>query len=90
MSWNVSAVPAVVSRLAGVSELITHGVDGLILENPADSDELARCISKLLLDRPFYLRLAKNGVETARKYTWEKNTEELFRLFSETKMRRAK
>ena len=78
-------VPAIVSRQAGVSELVTSGVDGFILEEPGNSDELACWISKLISDPRLYATLVQNSIATARKYTWDKNAEELFGLFLQSR-----
>jgi len=40
-------LPVIASGQAGVSEVITHGVDGLILEDPRDAAALAMVISEL-------------------------------------------
>jgi UDP-glucose:(heptosyl)LPS alpha-1,3-glucosyltransferase len=37
-------LPVIVSCHSGVSEIITHGVDGFILKDPQDAEELARLI----------------------------------------------
>lgn len=70
-------VPAIVSRQAGVSEIVTPGEDGLILENPADPDELAGLIRRLVEDSVFCAELAGKGHLTASRYTWDRNAEQM-------------
>jgi len=74
-------LPVIVSRQAGVSEILTHGVDGLILENPTDVDELACYINRLFSEPELCKNLGANAANTARKYTWDANAEVLFQLF---------
>jgi len=74
-------VSAVVSRQAGISEIVTHGVDGLIIENPEDCNELASLLQTLISGSDFSRNIAANGARTARKYTWDKNAERLHTLF---------
>jgi UDP-glucose:(heptosyl)LPS alpha-1,3-glucosyltransferase len=66
-------LPVIVSRQAGVSEWVTPGVDGLILEDPKDADELSKLIRSLVNDPLLCLRLGENAATTARQYTWARN-----------------
>jgi len=81
-------IPVVVSRQAGVSEVLTHGVDGLILEDPTDSGQLALFIEKLLSEREFSAQLGSAAATTARKFTWDKNAKQLLRIFLEVRCNR--
>lgn len=76
-------VPAIVSRQAGVSEVITHGVDGYILENAQDDKTLAELILKLYQDAPLRQRLGEKAAETARQYTWDRSAREFGDLLSQ-------
>ncbi|MGH9678720.1 MAG: glycosyltransferase family 4 protein, partial [Candidatus Acidiferrales bacterium] len=66
-------LPVIVSRQAGVSELIHHAEDGLVLEDPEDATILAKCIQRLADDTVFRRALAANAARTAQTYTWESN-----------------
>jgi glycosyltransferase involved in cell wall biosynthesis len=74
-------IPVVVSRQAGVSEIIANGVDALILEDATDTNHLAYLINRLVSEPGFRKQLASNGEKAARNYTWEKNAELLFSIF---------
>ena len=78
-------VPAIVSRQAGVSELITHGVDGLVLEDPIDSSQLACFIEKLVAEPEFSAQMGSAAARTSCRYTWEKNSEQLFEILVEAR-----
>lgn len=70
-------LPVVTSRAAGVSELIHHGEDGLILEDPRDAQTLAQYLRNLISDAELRLRLGVNAARTASQYTWERNAAQL-------------
>jgi glycosyltransferase involved in cell wall biosynthesis len=83
-------LPVIVSSTNGASEIITHKVDGLILEDPSDAGTLAIMIRRLYEDADFCARLGHNAAETARKYTWERNARELAAIFEEVLRRKAR
>ena len=60
-------------------------MDGLILENPTDVNQLAYLINRLVSEPEFRKQLGSNAERTARNYTWEKNTELLFHIFEEAR-----
>jgi glycosyltransferase involved in cell wall biosynthesis len=66
-------VPAIVSRRAGVSELVTQGEDGYILEDPEQPEELAPLIARLQEDDNLRQRMGAKASATARQYTWQRN-----------------
>ena len=80
-------LPVIVSRQAGVSEIVSDGVDGLILRDPRDAKELAGLIRGLVEDADLRHRLGEQAVHTAQKYTWERNAAETA-AFLENAMRR--
>ena len=76
-------IPVVVSRQAGVSEVLTHGVDGLILEDPIDSGQLALYIEKLVSEPELSAQLGSAAAATACKFNWDDNAKQLFGIFLE-------
>ncbi len=83
-------VAVIVSSTAGVSEIITNGVDGLILDDPTDAGSLAAMICRLYEDRVFCEHLGRKAAETARQFTWERNGRELAAIFEEVLRRKAR
>jgi hypothetical protein len=75
--------PVDVSRRAGVSELLHHGSDGFILEDPTNTEELAGLIQRLQQDEGLRKRLGENARLTAERYTWDCNASQLRDLFEE-------
>jgi len=82
-------LPTIVSAENGTSEIITHGVDGLILDDPKDATALAAMIRRLYEDRAFSVGLGKKAAEMALQYTWERNGRELTAIFEEILRRKA-
>jgi glycosyltransferase involved in cell wall biosynthesis len=78
-----SGLPTLVSRENGTVEIIEHGVNGLILENPADSATLAALLRQLADDPAFAARIAARGAETARQFTWERNVDDVRGIFAQ-------
>jgi glycosyltransferase involved in cell wall biosynthesis len=85
-----SGLPVIVSRKAGVSEIVTNGRDGLILENPTDADELAGLIEQICDDANRRRSLSEQAVLTARKFTWDANAVQMKRLFEKALAGRAR
>jgi UDP-glucose:(heptosyl)LPS alpha-1,3-glucosyltransferase len=74
-------LPVITSRQNGGSEIITHGCDGLVLEDAADSKGLADMICKLITDSALRNHLGAAAAETARRYTWDQNAMQMRELF---------
>ena len=72
-----SGLPVVTSRLAGVSEIMTPGVDSFVLEDPEDFAALAEVLLRLKSDSVLRERIATAAVETASKLTWDDAAEHL-------------
>jgi glycosyltransferase involved in cell wall biosynthesis len=82
-------LPVVVSSSNGTSEIITDGTDGLILKDPTDSTALAAMIQRLYEDTEFRTTMGKQAAETTQQYTWERNGEQLLKIFQEVLRRKA-
>jgi UDP-glucose:(heptosyl)LPS alpha-1,3-glucosyltransferase len=78
-----SGLPVIVSRQAGVSELVTHGVDGFVLEDPTDSRQLAELIRRIYENANLRRELGARAEVTARQYAWQRNADEMKKVFEE-------
>jgi glycosyltransferase involved in cell wall biosynthesis len=74
-------LPVITSRNNGGAEIIVHGENGLILEDPADAKTLAGWIAQLLDDPAMCCRLGEAAVKTADGLTWEQNARQMSELF---------
>jgi glycosyltransferase involved in cell wall biosynthesis len=81
-------LPVIISGRAGASELITNGIDGLILDDPTNAESLAAMIRSLYENAELRARLGRTASETARKYTWERSSGELAAIFDEVLRRK--
>ncbi len=68
-------LPVITSRNNGGSEMISHGEDGFILEDPADVAALARILEQLCAHQDVRGRVGQNAARVAEKYSWERNAE---------------
>jgi glycosyltransferase involved in cell wall biosynthesis len=64
-----AGVPVVASRLPGVASIVSDQRTGLLVR-PGDERELAAAIDRLLTDQALRRRLASQGREVARDFTW--------------------
>lgn len=69
----------VVTASGGVGEYAVDGKNALVVP-PRDSAALAAALLRLVEDAPLRERLAASGLETARRFTWER-TAERYRAF---------
>jgi glycosyltransferase involved in cell wall biosynthesis len=66
----------------GTAEIITEGFDGLIVQDPSNAEELAAQIRRLCQDPNFLRRLGENAANTALRYTWDQNGEQMKEIFT--------
>ena len=76
-------LPVIVSSANGTSEIVTDGVNGLILSDPTDSATLAAMVRRLYEDRVFRDQIASSAANSTLAYTWESNGRELVKIFEE-------
>jgi glycosyltransferase involved in cell wall biosynthesis len=70
-------LPAITTRMAGASEIVTHGEDGLILEDPSDVRTLSEWLQRLSTDTDWRNRMGDAASHTAAKYTWAQNASQM-------------
>jgi len=74
-------VPVVASKLSTISHMVS---DAGILVDPANSDQLANGIIRLLENKSLRIKLGKRGDETVKeKFTWNKIAEEMLKIYRE-------
>ena len=66
-------LPIIASMRAGVSEIVRHGENGLILRDPEDSRELASLLRKLYSDAALREKLTEEAARSAGRETWDRN-----------------
>lgn len=71
----------IVSRVSGISELIEPGVNGLVLENHLNADELAQHMMNLLKADDAQTEMSRQAKQTAQIYSWEKTAESVMHAY---------
>lgn len=78
-----SALPVIVSREAGASELIQHGVNGLLLNDPTSVEELAGHMQSIARDRCWAAGLGCAARKTVEPMSWDAVAEQTMRVYRE-------
>lgn len=78
-----TGLPVVVSRQAGSSEVVEHGKDGFIVENPRDAKELAAAIEPLLGPRAKRESMGAAARAKAEGNTIDANIEKVIGMYRE-------
>jgi glycosyltransferase involved in cell wall biosynthesis len=81
MEAMASGVPVVASRVAGVPNLITHEVNGLLVDSPT-VESLVAAVSRVVHDGALRRRLIAAGRETAREHTLEAQAARMMRALA--------
>ena len=83
-----SGLPVIASINAGASEIIKHGLNGLLLRDPSNAAELAGLIRRLVNDRSLRELLSGNAVSTAKQCTWDHNAAAMWELLNKASARK--
>jgi glycosyltransferase involved in cell wall biosynthesis len=86
--WSISVLeansygtPAVAFRVPGLSESIVDGKTGVLCDS---KDNIADCISSLLLNKNKRDEYGKNAKKWAEKFSWDKSAKEFSKVISES------
>ena len=82
-----AGVPTITSRFNGAGELITPGVEGSLVQDPADVGELADCL-RWWCDPQRRERAGVAARQLALAQSWERNCQEILALYEEITGRR--
>jgi len=77
-----AGMPVIATRVSGIPSLITHEVNGLLLDE-TDADTIAQAIARVVSDRPLRQRLIANAYETARARTLEAQAAKMMSVVAE-------
>jgi UDP-glucose:(heptosyl)LPS alpha-1,3-glucosyltransferase len=75
-----SGLPVVTSAFAGVADLIRDGIDGFILQDPADFQALARILQLLQADAALRNKMGEAAAKAVQQWTWDRNAAEVWEL----------
>ena len=74
--------PIIASNIDGYSEVVSDGVDGLLVE-PQDEDALAQALRKLLSDKSLREQLGAGGRAKVEDYSWERVSQRVMSFYEE-------
>ena len=77
-----SGLPVITTRNCGSADIIQHGENGLIVETPESSREIAKNIN-ILFDPALRQSMGQNGRVLAEKFSAKKNTLEMLKTYQE-------
>jgi glycosyltransferase involved in cell wall biosynthesis len=78
-----AGTPAVCSNKTSLPEV---GEEGVLLVDPENKEEFAKNINKILTDENFRVDLAKNGIEQAKKFSWQKTAMKTLEIYKQLKL----
>jgi UDP-glucose:(heptosyl)LPS alpha-1,3-glucosyltransferase len=90
MEAMACGLPVITTSTNGTAEIMTDGVDGLILQDPNDSRTLAAQMRAVCEDAGLRARLSERAAETASGYTWDDNGRQFGQIFSRILRRKTK
>ncbi len=75
-----SGLPVVTSANSGAAEILEHGKNGRVVENPSDPKEIAENINALF-DPAVRESMGQNARSLAEKFTQERNLQEMIKVY---------
>ena len=75
-----SGLPVITSKTSGVSEIITQGVDGFIINHPIDAKEIANYIN-LLLEKEKREHMGSAARQKSEMYSFDANIEKTLHIY---------
>lgn len=85
-----SGLPVITGRGAGAAELILHEHEGFLLENPADSIEIARYMRRLIEEPELGLELGQAARKRIEKQTWDRVARQTMEIYKEVLAERSR
>lgn len=82
-----SGLPVVTSRFNGAGELVTEGLEGFVMANPADTDRLADRL-RTLMDPVVRSHMSAAARRLALHHTFERNCREILTVYEQIASRR--
>jgi len=83
-------LPVIAAKVAGAADFIIDGVNGLLLDNPSNADDLAAKISLLLSDAWLREMMGKRARITAEKFLWDEVASRTLEAYTKAALQRKK
>lgn len=81
-------LPVITTPRAGASELLEHGVHGLLVPSATDVDAIASAMRTLVDDEPLRRRMGAAAAALMREHTWDRVAERTMQVYHEHLARR--
>jgi UDP-glucose:(heptosyl)LPS alpha-1,3-glucosyltransferase len=78
-----AGLPIIASSQAGVTELVSHGGDGFVLDDAADVSQMAEYLRELAEDPMLRQRLGRRAQEKMRTHSWDRVADQTMRVYEE-------
>ena len=78
-----AGTPIVASHIEGFSEVLSDGVQGLLVE-PRDSEALSSALKRLLSDPAMREGMVQAGTRHARQYSWDRVSAQILSYYEDT------
>ncbi len=82
-------LPVIASSRAGVSEIIAHRKNGMILHHPQDSVELAKLLRELSSNPGMCQTIGREAALTAGQQTWDRNAADLWEFLNQAAIKKS-
>ena len=74
-------IPVVVSNVGGLPEVVDDTITGFVVKSK-NSQEAAKAIEKLILNKELRLKMGKAGRERVKElYNWEENVNQMINIY---------
>lgn len=83
MEAMAAGLPVITTRGSGITSLIEHDVNGLLIDQGAPAASVAAAVARLIGDPAVRQRLIQGGYETARAHTLERQAAAMMRIVAE-------
>jgi glycosyltransferase involved in cell wall biosynthesis len=83
MEAMAAGLPVITTRGSGITSLIEHDVNGLLIDQGAPAAAVAAAVARLIGDPALRRRLIQGGYETARSHTLERQAAAMMRIVAE-------
>jgi len=81
-------LPTVTSATTGAAELITNDVDGIVLQDAKNHEELTGAIRRLFARGDLRWQLGEKAAQKARELSWEQNAQKTHELLQDALQRK--
>ena len=84
------SLPVIVAKVAGAADFIIDGVNGLLLDNPRNADDLAAKIRLLLSDARLREMIGERARITAEEISWDEVARRTLEVYTKVTLQRKK